>query len=72
MSRPVGNESYIVRIYRRDSGDPGVVVGTVEEVGVEDKRGFGSFDELRGILSVAPRPVPCEPGAAHPKSRRKP
>lgn len=67
------DDSYIVRIYRRDSKNPRLVAGTVEEVGVEGKKGFGNFDELRGILSVAPRVrVRRDPAADPPDSRQKP
>jgi len=51
----MGDDSYIVRIYRRDRTNPRLVAGTVEEVGVEGKKGFGSFEELRGILADAKR-----------------
>lgn len=44
--------SYIVRIYRRGEDDPRVVVGVVEEVGVREKKGFHSIEELRLILDV--------------------
>jgi hypothetical protein len=64
--------SYIVRIYRRDPKNPRIVAGTVEEVGIEGKKGFGSFDELRGILSAAPRGRGRrDPASARPESRRK-
>ena len=69
----MGDDSYIVRIYRRDPKNPRIVAGTVEEVGVEGKKGFGSFDELRGILSVAPRGRGRrDTAAARPESRQKP
>lgn len=47
----MGEDSYIVRIYRRDPKNSRLVAGTVEEVGVEGKKGFGDFEELREILS---------------------
>lgn len=69
----MGDDSYIVRIYRRDPKNPRLVAGTVEEVGIEGKKGFGNFDELRGILSVAPRArVRRDPAAARPESNQKP
>jgi hypothetical protein len=43
---------YIVRIYRRDSRNPRMVVGTVEHVGENMKKGFTDFEELREILGV--------------------
>ncbi len=43
-------DSFIVRIYRRDREDPRLMVGLVEEVGSRRKRGFTTFDELREIL----------------------
>ena len=52
---------YIVRIYRHEKDKPGALVGTVEEVGVEEKRAFANLDELWSILntptgSVTPAP----------------
>jgi len=43
-------DNYIIRIYRRDKADPRLMVGTVEEIGKKEKKGFNSFDELREIL----------------------
>ena len=43
-------DNYIIRIYRRDKADPRLMVGTVEEIGKKEKKGFTSFDELREIL----------------------
>lgn len=69
----MGDESYIVRIYRRDPKNPRIVAGTVEEVGIEGKKGFGNFDELRGILSVSPRGGARRgSAAARLESRQKP
>jgi hypothetical protein len=44
-------ESYIVRIYRADKKNSKNLVGTVEEVGVKEKRGFTNLDELWNILN---------------------
>jgi len=44
-------DSYVVRIYRRNSGSPQNLVGLVELVEVNQERVFSSFDELRAILS---------------------
>ncbi len=43
-------ESYIVRIYRRDKNDPGVIVGLVEAVRTGEVENFASGDELSKIL----------------------
>ena len=43
-------DNYVIRIYRRDKSDPRLMVGTVEEIGKKEKKGFNSFDELREIL----------------------
>jgi hypothetical protein len=67
----MGDDSYIVRIYRRDPKNNRLVAGTVEEVGVEGKKGFGSFDELQGILSDGKRGGKRRPpGADQPESKR--
>ncbi len=43
-------DTYVIRIYRRDENDPRILVGVVEEVGVEGNRAFGNLDELWFIL----------------------
>jgi hypothetical protein len=43
-------ENYIVRIYRREEDNPRVLVGVVEEVGVEGNKAFTNVDELLDIL----------------------
>ncbi|MGE5698480.1 MAG: hypothetical protein ACM31N_00205 [Deltaproteobacteria bacterium] len=48
----MNREDYIVRIYRRDPGDRGMVVGTVEQVGEKLKMGFTDFEELRLIMGI--------------------
>lgn len=44
-------ESYIVRIYRREEDDPQGLIGLVEIIGLEEKKAFHNWDELRAILS---------------------
>jgi hypothetical protein len=44
-------DSYVVRIYRRNSSSPQNLVGLVELVEVDQERAFTSFEELRAILS---------------------
>ena len=46
-------DNYIIRIYRRDKSNPRFLVGTVEEIGSREKKGFTTFDELREILVPA-------------------
>ncbi len=43
-------ESYIVRVYRRNSDSPEKINGIVEIVGRDVKRSFSTFDELRTII----------------------
>ncbi len=43
-------ESYIVRVYRRNSESPEKITGMVEIVGRDMKRSFSTFDELRTII----------------------
>lgn len=44
-------ENYIIRIYRREKNDPRILIGVVEEVGVEGKKAFNNLEELWTILS---------------------
>ncbi len=46
----MSTESYIIRVYRRKSGD-GSFVGVVEIVETQEKKSFVNFDELRAILN---------------------
>lgn len=41
---------YVIRIYRRDESEPGMIVGIVEDIGANMKQRFASFEELRKIL----------------------
>lgn len=43
-------DSYVVRIYRRNSDSPQDLVGLVELVDRDEERAFGNFEELRAIL----------------------
>ena len=43
-------ENYIIRIYRREEDNPRILVGVVEEVGVEGNKAFTNVDELLDIL----------------------
>ena len=53
---------YIVRIYQREKGDPGEMVGTVEDAGSSERKAFCSPEELWDILDA---------GAVHEKERKK-
>ena len=44
--------SYIIRIYRLDESDPGMVVGIVEDIESNVKQRFASFEELKSILGA--------------------
>jgi len=44
-------QNYVLRIYRREKNDPRILVGVVEEVGVEGNKAFSNVDELWSILN---------------------
>ena len=44
-------ENYVLRIYRREKKDPRILIGVVEEVGVEGNKAFRNLDELWSILN---------------------
>lgn len=44
-------DSYIIRIYRRNSGSPQDLVGLVELVELDEEKAFMNFEELREILN---------------------
>ncbi len=58
-------DNYIVRIYRREKGNPRLLVGLVEEVGVPGKKAFNSLDDLWEILNRQ------DSGATKSKRNRK-
>jgi hypothetical protein len=45
------SSNYVVRIYRSEKGNPRLLVGVVEEVGVKGKRAFQTYDDLWEILN---------------------
>ena len=49
---------YIIRIYRRDETESGMVVGIVEDVGTDVKQRFSGFEELKKILYPAEGRIP--------------
>lgn len=51
-------DSYVVRIYRRNSDSPQELVGLVELVEVNQERAFTNFEELRAILGRGQAGVP--------------
>ena len=57
--------SYMVRIYRRDGNNPRLLVGVVEEVGIEGKKAFSNLYELWNILNSTSR------SAARPSENRE-
>lgn len=44
-------KNYIVRICRHQQGNPGLLVGVVEDPEREERKSFGTFDELWKILN---------------------
>ncbi len=47
-------KTYIIRIYRFEDGNPFNLAGVVEEVGVEGRKKFTSYQELWSILKTSP------------------
>ena len=47
-------KTYIIRIYRFENGNPFNLVGVVEEVGLEGRKKFTSYQELWSILKTSP------------------
>jgi hypothetical protein len=52
--------TYVVRVYRSEEDEPRLLVGVVEEVGVDGKKAFSNFDELWAILDPEKR-TPAKP-----------
>jgi len=53
-------DSYVVRIYRRNSSSPQDLVGLVELVELNQERTFMNFEELRAILGCRQAGIPAE------------
>jgi len=51
-------KTFIIRVYRIEKKNPKSLIGLVEEVGKEGKRGFTCLDELWNILTPALRRKP--------------
>jgi hypothetical protein len=60
-------DSYVVRIYRRETHKPQDVAGLVEIVAKEEERPFANFEELRAILCKAGKSLSTKSGARAPK-----
>ena len=58
---------YIIRIYRRDESEPGMIVGIAEDIGTNVKQRFSSFEELRKILFPTEDLFPRKPRASAPE-----
>jgi hypothetical protein len=58
-------KDYLIRIHRREKNDPRILVGVVEEVGVEGNKVFSNLDELWEILN------PSKPETSETKKRNK-
>ncbi len=52
MARAIFSINYIVRIYRWTKNKPSILVGVVEEVGVNGRKAFTNYDELWEILNT--------------------
>ena len=48
-------DTYILHIYRRATA-PGVMHGTLEQVGVQERAAFASSDELWALLAAPAQP----------------
>ena len=57
----IGEDTYIVRLYRRSAGDPSQLVGVVERVRTGKKTAFHGMDELWDALA-SHRPGAIETG----------
>jgi hypothetical protein len=53
-------DCYIVRIYRRERGEPDRIAGIVELVGSQEKQSFATLVQLIGILN--PSQEETDPG----------
>jgi len=53
-------DSYVIRIYRRNSSSPQNLVGLVELVEINQERAFTNFEELQAILGSRQVCIPEE------------
>ncbi|MEA3223191.1 MAG: hypothetical protein U9P49_08520 [Thermodesulfobacteriota bacterium] len=45
-------DSYLIRIYRREKDNPEAIVGTIEEIGTEERQSFKDLSELSEIITL--------------------
>jgi hypothetical protein len=45
-------KTFVIHIYRHNTKDPQLIVGTVEKIGVHGKMAFSSRDELWKIMNA--------------------
>lgn len=67
-------DSYVIRIYRRNANIPGDIAGQIEFVEREEKRSFGSSEELMEMLtrSKKGKAIPAtRPGAEQAPQKGK-
>ena len=50
--------TYVFRVYRSDEDKPHLLVGVVEEVGIEGKKAFNNLEELWAILNPKGKEAP--------------
>jgi hypothetical protein len=58
----VNLNTYIVRVYRNEEGNPHSLVGVVEEVGKKEKKAFTNLDDLWNILNSPREIIPRKRG----------
>ena len=66
-------ENYIVRVYRREEGDPEAVVGVLENVETRQRQVFHSLPGLCGMLACHPPcAAPAPPDGTQPSAPHAP
>jgi len=63
-------ETYVVRVYRRNSSRPAEIVGIVEQVGTERTLRFSNVEELNAILTTVTTPTEARPYEKDKRSRK--
>jgi len=51
-------DSYLIRVYRREKGNPESIVGIIEEIGAKEKHSFKNLSELGKIICPAGKKGP--------------
>jgi hypothetical protein len=64
-------DSYLIRIYRREKGNPENIVGIIEEIGAKEKHSFKNLSGLGQIICPVIKKSPDKKQTQISKKKKK-